>query len=106
MCYSCQRIELPTEQGRSVLFQRAYDPYTQPTDFDLDESAIAGFQRGDWGYVALSATILNADGEPLSSYSLYGVAEWEGSPCALKDAKAVEWVTAQALNKAMAITQK
>lgn len=104
MCYSCQHVELSTDEGCSIIFQRGYDPYTQPTDFDLGKDAVDGFLRGDWGYVSLSVTVVNVDGSLLGSSCLYGVAEWAESPCALGDVGAVEWTTAQALAKASVAT--
>lgn len=99
MCFSCQNLELPLDGERSVVFERGYDPYTQPTDFDLDQSAVSAFLRGDWGYVTLSASVVGADGSTLGAYSLHGIAEWDGSPCAFEDSRAVQWVAEQALGK-------
>lgn len=102
VCYSCQHVELSIDEGRSVIFQRGYDPYTQPTDFDLGNDAVEGFLRGDWGYVSLSVTVIDASGSLLGSSCLYGVAEWAESPCALGNVGAVEWTTAQALARTSA----
>ena len=106
MCFSCQRVQLAIEEGRSVIYERGYDAYTRPTDFDLDECAIAGFDRGDWGYVSLTASVISADGALLGSSSLYGIAEWSESPCALEVRKAVEWVTQDAFRRASRALQE
>ena len=100
MCFSCQKVELATAEGCSVVYERGYDAYTLPSDFDLDADAVAGFRRGDWGYVSLTASVLSGDGSRLGSYCLYGIAEWAESPCALGAAQAVEWVTARAFERA------
>lgn len=102
MCFSCQQVELATGAGRSVIYQRGYDAYTLPSDFDMNEDAVTGFRRGNWGYVSLTASVVNADGAILGSYCLYGIAEWSDAPCALGDVEAVQWVTEQAFAKASA----
>lgn len=100
MCFSCQQVELAITDDRSVVYERGYDAYTLPSDFDLGADAAEGFRRGDWGYVSLTANIVGADGSLLGSYCLYGIAEWAGAPCALGDEEAVRWITEQALRRA------
>lgn len=102
MCFSCKQVEVAVAEGRSVVYERGYDAYTLPSDFDLADEAVEGFRRGDWGYVSLTASVVGADGSLLGSYCLYGIAEWSGSPCALGDVGAVEWVTGQAFERAEA----
>lgn len=99
MCFSCQQVELATDAGRFVTYERGYDAYTLPSDFDMGDEAVAGFQRGDWGYVSLTASVASANGVSLGSYCLYGIAEWSEAPCAFGDVQAVQWVTEQALAK-------
>lgn len=83
-----------------MIYERGYDAYTRPTDFDLDGPAVEGFRRGDWGYVSLTASVVGSDGALLGSASLYGIPEWSESPCALEAPKAVEWVTREAFERA------
>lgn len=102
MCFSCQVVEVAVGEGCSIILQRDFDPFTQPTDFDLGADAIQGFLRGDWGYVGLLATAVDGDGALLGSAALYGVVESAESPCALADGGAVEWVVARALGRVAA----
>lgn len=103
MCYSCQSIETPLGRGRSVACHRGYDPYTQPTDFDLGGEAVEGFLRGDWGYVALTAMVVGADGSTLGERTLYGVAEWGEAPCAFENVSALRWVMEAAFERAAVV---
>lgn len=96
MCFSCQQVELATDEGCSVIYQRGYDAYTLPSDFDMGADAVAGFRKGDWGFVSLTASVVGADGALLGSSCLYGIAECVEWPCALGNVRAVQWVTEQA----------
>lgn len=103
MCFSCQQVELATDEGCSVTYERGYDAYTLPSDFDMSNEAVAEFERGDWGYVSLTASVASASGVSLGSYCLYGIAEWSEAPCAFGDVQAVQWVTEQALARATGV---
>lgn len=100
MCYSCCALEVPIAEGRSVVCQRGYDPFTQPTDFDLDDATVEAFRRGEWGYVSLTAIVVGADDSTLGECTLYGVPEREWRACAFENAAAINWVVEQAFSRA------
>lgn len=100
MCFTCEPVALPVGHGCAVVYQRGYDPYTRPTDFDLAAQDVAGFHRGLWCYVSLSATVVDAAGDEVASYCLYGVPERPEAPCAFQDVDSLRWVTQQALGRA------
>lgn len=83
-----------------MVCQRGYDPFTQPSDFDLSGATVEAFERGDWGYVSLTAVVVGSDDSPLGECTLYGVPEHESCACAFENAEALGWVVEQAFSRA------
>lgn len=98
MCFWCGPSKVVDHEDLKIVFTRVADPITQPENLDLDAGLVESFERGEWLFVGLMATVMKGN-SPAASSTVYGVAEGLSRECAFADEMAMAWVGSDALEQ-------
>lgn len=96
MCYTCPPAQAIEIDGSRIVLNRIADPYTHPRDLDQESTHVDAFEKGEWLYVGLIATLM-VNNRPVATRDAYGIPEGQGVECAYNDVAAVGWLCASLL---------